>query len=231
MNKKLKRTIIIIYILFFSINLRSESKNIMYCNEKDYEINCKKDFITNIILPKNEEISAVVCPDQMDWVVNFKYNFIVIIPKRKNRITNVTIITKQKKLYVFKLNENGKEFLEKVYIRECIKDLKKVYRKLLKEKIKENKYMEKREKEKKYKIKDKYFKIEKVWDDGIFTYIFLPKSQIRPAVFLSKKRKKKYEPLKNINRNDSIVIHKILEKKEYFIFKYGNKKSYIRRIR
>ncbi|MCK4889263.1 MAG: TrbG/VirB9 family P-type conjugative transfer protein, partial [Candidatus Aminicenantes bacterium] len=81
-----------------------------------------------------------------------------------------------------------------------------------------------------YKIRDKNFKIEKVEDDGILTKIYLPLSQIRPAVFIREKGKRsKYEPVRYSDMENYYIVHRIIRKNEMIILKAGKYESTIRR--
>ena len=81
-----------------------------------------------------------------------------------------------------------------------------------------------------YKIRDKYFMIRNVEDDGIFTRIYLGKSQIRPAVFIRKRGKSsRYEPVRYEDTGEMYVIHRVIKKDESIVLKTGKIESTIRR--
>ena len=82
-----------------------------------------------------------------------------------------------------------------------------------------------------YDIKDERFKITKVSDDGIFTYIHLAKSQDRPVVYLGEKNDpKKLEPVKFTDEGEYYTVHRVVtrEDRKHFFLKLGNEVSEIR---
>lgn len=81
-----------------------------------------------------------------------------------------------------------------------------------------------------YKIKDKHFSIESVSDDGIFTYINVESSTIRPAVFMNRDGDN-LEPVKYIDRNGIYVVHAVLKRYEQFVLKVGKKVSTVKRVK
>ena len=82
-----------------------------------------------------------------------------------------------------------------------------------------------------YQINDRAFSIDKVVDDGIFTYIRLPKSQERPIVYISEKNDQKHlEPVKYTDEGEYYVVHKVLPRgNKRFFLKLGNTVSEISR--
>jgi hypothetical protein len=81
-----------------------------------------------------------------------------------------------------------------------------------------------------YDIKDQHFKITKVSDDSIFTYIHLGKSQDRPVVYVGEKNDpKKLEPVKYTDEGEYYTVHRVLtrEDRQSFFLKLGNAVSEI----
>jgi len=82
-----------------------------------------------------------------------------------------------------------------------------------------------------YTVKNNAFQVDKVSDDGVFTYIRLARSQERPGVFIASRDKvKEFEPVKYTDEGDFYRIHKILAAAgEQFYLKLGDTISEIRR--
>ena len=73
--------------------------------------------------------------------------------------------------------------------------------------------------------------MDKVVDDGIFTYIRLAKSQDRPVVYIGEKNdQKKLEPVKYTDEGEYYVVHRVLATGEtHFFLKLGTLATEIRR--
>lgn len=83
-----------------------------------------------------------------------------------------------------------------------------------------------------YIIRDATFSIDRVVDDGIFTYIKLPKTQDRPVVYIGEKNDHKHlEPVKYTDEGTHYVVHRVLPKtsKERIFLKLGEITSEITR--
>jgi hypothetical protein len=77
-----------------------------------------------------------------------------------------------------------------------------------------------------YRVAGNPFRIEKVFDNGIFTYIVLPSSQNRPAMFLNSG--KELEPVRYIDKGSYYLVHRVLTgKKECFRLVLGRDESEI----
>jgi type IV secretory pathway VirB9-like protein len=83
----------------------------------------------------------------------------------------------------------------------------------------------------KYEFLDRYFSITKVADDGIFTYIRLAKSQVRPVVYLGQaKDQKELEPVRYTDEGEYYVVHHVLSPGENaLVLKLGDQVTEIRR--
>jgi hypothetical protein len=80
----------------------------------------------------------------------------------------------------------------------------------------------------KFKIKKNKFNILAIYQDGVFTYVDLSKTQIRPAVFLTEEKdKEKLEPVNYSDDNGIYTIHRILSPGEFFVLKNGKNYSKI----
>ena len=75
------------------------------------------------------------------------------------------------------------------------------------------------------------FAIDGVSDDGIFTYVKLPRSIERPVVYIGEAGKPKdLEPVKYTDEGDHYVIHRVLTPSDKgFVLKLGDRASEIRR--
>jgi type IV secretory pathway VirB9-like protein len=75
------------------------------------------------------------------------------------------------------------------------------------------------------------FAVDKVVDDGIFTYIRLAKSPERPVVYIGEKNdQKKLEPVKYTDEGGYYIVHQVLTYGEKHLYlKLGNQTTEIRR--
>lgn len=81
-----------------------------------------------------------------------------------------------------------------------------------------------------YQVKNDHFQIRKAVDDGIFTYVLLPDSQERPAVFVAERNKEKeLQPVKYVDAGEYYQIHRVLSGSEKFFLKSGDKTTEIGR--
>ena len=82
-----------------------------------------------------------------------------------------------------------------------------------------------------YRVTGNLFNIDRVSDDGVFTYVWLAKSQDRPVVYIGEAGKpKELETVKYTDEGDHYVIHRVLTRTDKgFVLKLGDKTSEIRR--
>jgi hypothetical protein len=82
-----------------------------------------------------------------------------------------------------------------------------------------------------YYVTGNIFSIERVSDDGIFTYVLLAKSQERPVVYIGEAGKpKKLEIVKYTDEGDYYAIHHVLKPEDKgFVLKLGDRMSEIKR--
>ena len=79
-----------------------------------------------------------------------------------------------------------------------------------------------------YQVKNDCFQVRRVVDDGIFTYILLPGSQDRPAVFVAERNKEKeLQPVKYMDLGDYYQVHRVLSGSEKFYLKSGDRTTEI----
>lgn len=82
-----------------------------------------------------------------------------------------------------------------------------------------------------YRVTGNLFNIDRVSDDGVFTYVRLSNSQERPVVYLGEAGKPKdLKPIKYTDEGDYYVIHRVLSASDKgFVLKLGDKVSEIKR--
>ncbi|MEN8153478.1 MAG: TrbG/VirB9 family P-type conjugative transfer protein [Acidobacteriota bacterium] len=249
------KKIILIYInlILFGGSLLLESNNFNYIvqtvdfsgmnREKIFTIFCEIDCTSTFILPENELIAEIIEPTENWTISSDNKRFIYVVPDKQGVHTSLDIITKGSHIYSFILKE--------VSFNPGVKDIGKQI--LI---INKKRYLSKFNKAgntdpfsginstnsgfrkksdgrriySRYKIRDKYFFLKRVEDDGIFTYLDMKKSQLRPAVFLRKKRKNsRLEPVRYFDTGKYYQIHRVINKKELLILKLGKMESEIRR--
>ncbi len=199
-----------------------------------FRISCETNCTTMFVLPKGETIADIIEPTG-NWVINCdNRRFVYVVPMRKGIHTSLDLITKSSKIYSFILEEisksgSGDGIIKKVLIRNLTR---------FKDSDKKGKYQDKSSKmvpkenpsNGRYKIKGKYFKIEKVEDNGILTRIYIGKSQVRPAVFIKKRgRRSGFEPVRYVDNGEILTVHRVIGKGESIILKKGKYESIVRR--
>ncbi len=196
------------------------------------KIGCETNCTTMFVLPPDEMIADIIEPTG-EWVINCdNKRFVYVVPVKRGIHTSLDLITRNSKIYSFILEEVSKrgrdsDVVKKVIIRENISyfnsDTKSI-KPVPKYKLNNRRINDR------YRIKDKNFRIEKVEDDGILTKIYLPMSQIRPAVFIRGKGKRsKLEPVRYSDMEGCYIVHRVISKKEMIILKSGKFESTIRR--
>ena len=74
-----------------------------------------------------------------------------------------------------------------------------------------------------YRVKGQAFQIRRVVDDGVFTYLVMPGSRERPAVFRGRSDKdKELQPVKYVDKGEYYQIHHVLAGGEKFFLKAGD---------
>jgi len=82
-----------------------------------------------------------------------------------------------------------------------------------------------------YRVTGNIFSIDRVSDDGVFTYVRMARSQERPVVYFGEAGKPKdLEVVKYVDEGDYYIIHRVLQPEDKgFVLKLGNKTSEIKR--
>ncbi|MCK5221227.1 MAG: TrbG/VirB9 family P-type conjugative transfer protein [Candidatus Aminicenantes bacterium] len=233
---------ILITIMIFTAGL-----NAMYGNRLNYKvldavcdgkkilkIGCETNCTTMFVLPPEEMIADIIEPTG-EWIINCdNKRFIYVVPLKRGIYTSLDLITRNSKIYSFILEEvsirnRDSDVVKKVIIRDRIGHFNTDIRSELPY-LDSGSLWERRIINNRYKIRDKNFKVDKVEDDGILTRVYLPRSQIRPAVFIKGKGKRsKYEPVRYSDVEEYYIIHRIIKKNEMIILKAGKYESIIRR--
>ena len=182
--------------------------------------------------PFGELIADIIEPTG-EWVINCdNKRFVYVVPLKRGIHTSLDLITKNSKIYSFILQElsgmvTDQDVVKKVNIMEGISRLNKVEKK--NSGVNQIEEWERGRINDRYKIRDKYFYIDKVEDNGIVTRVYIPRSRIRPAVFVRRNSKRsKLEPVRYIDTGEFYVVHKILRKGEMIVLKSGKIESLIR---
>jgi type IV secretory pathway VirB9-like protein len=212
--------------------------------DKVYSIATVPKVGTTFRLPEGWKIVDFVVTDTDSFHAESNGTIGIITALQPNKSTSVTIFTDTDKLFVFNINSGDTPFADQLVIIQC-SNLQ-----LFKNKVKAETMRVAQDAEQRcsamieqkaqqmlftvnssYQINDRAFSIDKVVDDGIFTYIRLPKSQERPIVYISEKNDQKHlEPVKYTDEGEYYVIHKVLPRgNKRFFLKLGNTVSEISR--
>ncbi len=200
--------------------------------KKIFLVGCETNCTTMFVLPSGELIADIIEPTG-DWVINCdNKRFVYVVPVKRGIHTSLDLITKNSKIYSFILQElsgmvSDRDVAKKVLIREGISRLNYVNKENTE--VHQADEWNRRRINDRYKIRDKYFFIDKVEDNGIVTRIYIPRSRIRPAVFVrGKSKRSKLEPVRYVDSGEFYIVHKILRKGEMIVLKSGKIESLIR---
>jgi type IV secretory pathway VirB9-like protein len=207
---------------------------------------------TTFRLPEGLKINDFVVTDPKGFHAESNGTIGIVTPLVPNKSTSVSIFTDNEKLFVFYLSSEPSDTIDQLVIIQSsnlqfFKDkVRAEAQKISKERVESAQAQlqtafdqnSKKVKEQlllslnsNYDIKDERFKITKVSDDGIFTYIHLAKSQDRPVVYLGEKNDpKKLEPVKYTDEGEYYTVHRVVtrEDRKHFFLKLGNEVSEIR---
>ncbi len=200
-----------------------------------FKIYCEVNCTTTLILPEDEEVSEIIEPTG-EWRVNSNNKrYIYVVPDRKNIHTSLDIISKRGKIFSFILEEisgniKKKKICKQVFINVSSRDISYIKKNGRKKNYDDLSRVTDKKISYRYRIRDKYFLITQVYDNGIFTVINLGKSQLRPALFIrNKKGKKRLEIVRYVDNGKEYMVHRVLDNSEYFVLKFGGKESIIGR--
>ncbi len=181
--------------------------------------------------PGTEKIRDMILGDPKFWVAESNGRVGVVRQLKPGVMTSLFIFTNRDILYTFLLGEGPGAGVVKVKIEnpeaEKIFEGSAVSHSQVSAVTEEGEAREPRRMNVTYKIKDKHFKIEACFDDGVITTIQLDrKAQIKPAVFLSRE-KDKLEQIKYTEEDGIYRIHYVLARQEFFVLKEGKKVSIV----
>lgn len=229
--------ILAVFSLLFGMGLSSKDNAILRIDVKAGEaegvirVATRVGIATAIEFPGTEKIRDMILGDPKFWVAESNGRVGVVRQLKPGVQTSLFIFTNRDILYTFLLGETtGEEVVIKVKIENA--DSEKIFEPTTVESTTNPLPGEDQAEEAKrvnigYKIKDKHFKIEACYDDGVITTIQLDrKAQIKPAVFLSRE-KDKLEQVKYTEEDGIYRIHYVLQTKEFFILKEGSHVSVV----
>jgi type IV secretory pathway VirB9-like protein len=202
-------------------------------------IYCQVGYATVFELPVGRSIQSVVIGDPKGWKAESNGTFCFISPSDPGLLTSLSIIDDLNRLYLFNLIERSLNPQKSIVARVRIilatgsffisapvqgqatgtDTLPPIDTPPTVPIASPNRI----------RIKDNHFLIEKVLDDRVFTYIYLARSQYRPAIFYSDpKNRVELEPIKYVDKGDYYVLHKtLLSRHDSFILKLGAIKTVI----
>ena len=209
---------------------------------------------TTFRLPEGVKISDFVVTDPKNFHAESNGLIGIVTPLSVNKSTSVSIHTDDDRLFVFNLSSEPKPEVDQlVVVQSSVSQLfnqrvRNDARKIAEERtaVVEARcaadMVQQAEQIRKqmifsingnYRITGNLFDIDRVADDGIFTYIRLARSQERPVVYLGEaKDLKKLEPVRYTDEGDHYVIHRVLSPEDKgFVLKLGDRVGEIRRNR
>ncbi|HYK89330.1 MAG TPA: TrbG/VirB9 family P-type conjugative transfer protein [Acidobacteriota bacterium] len=211
---------------------------------------------TTFRLPEGLKITDFVVADPKDFHGESNGTIGIVTPLVPNKSTSVSIYTENDKLFVFNLSSDPDPagYVDQLVVVECTnlqffnQKVQAEAQKVAKDQLEAaeascNTSLEEKARQTKehllfsinsnYEIKDRYFSVTKVSDDGVFTYIQLAKSQERPVVYFGESNdQKKLEPVKYTDEGGYYIVHRVLPPGEKrFFLKLGNQISEVRRSR
>lgn len=222
--------------------------------DKVYKIVTVPGVGTTFRLPEGWKISDFVVTDSKSFHAESNGTIGIVTPLLPNKSTSVSIYTDNDKLFVFHVTSepDAAGFVDQLVIVQCSnlqffsQKVRAEVQRVTQSQLQaaetrcgaslDQKAQQVREQmlfsiNSNYEVIGRYFSIEKVADDGIFTYIRLAKSQDRPVVYIGEKNdQKKLEPVKYTDEGEYYTIHRVLTSGEkHFFLKLGNLMTEIRR--
>ena len=224
--------------------------------DKVYKIVTVPGVGTTFRLPEGWKISDFVVTDSKSFHAESNGIIGIVTPLLPNKSTSVSIFTDNDKLFVFHVSSepdpggyvdqlvivqssNPQFFTQKVRseVQRIAKDQVEAAETRCSASLEQKAQQIKNQMlfsiNSNYEISGLFFSIDKVADDGIFTYIRLAKSQDRPVVYVGEKNdQKKLEPVKYTDEGEYYVVHRVLTAGDKrFFLKLGNLTTEIRRGR
>ena len=222
--------------------------------DKVYKIVTVPGVGTTFRLPEGLKISDFVVTDSKSFHAESNGTIGIVTPLLPNKSTSVSIYTDNDKLFVFHVTSepDAAGYVDQLVIVRCSnlqffgQKVQAEVQKLAKTRLQEaearcNASLEQKSQQVRdqllfslnssYEVIGRFFSVDKVVDDGIFTYIRLAKSQDRPVVYIGEKNdQKKLEPVKYTDEGEYYVVHRVLAMGEtHFFLKLGTLATEIRR--
>ena len=209
---------------------------------------------TTFRLPEGWKITDFVVTDPKVFHAESNGTIGIVTPLAQDKSTSVSIYTDNDKLFVFYLTSKPDSggYVDQLVVVQCNnlqffnQQVRSEARKLAKDQLEaaetrcsasvDEKTRQLREQllfsiNNRYEITDRHFSINKVSDDGIFTYVRLARSQDRPVVYVGESNnQKKLEPVKYTDEGEYYIVHRVLPPGEKrFFLKLGDRVSEVRR--
>jgi type IV secretory pathway VirB9-like protein len=222
--------------------------------DKVYKVVTAPGVGTTFRLPEGWKISDFVVTDPKSFHAESNGTIGIVTPLLPNKSTSVSLYTDNDRLFVFHVTSEPDPggFVDQLVIVQCDNlqffsqkvrtEAQKVARSQLEAaETRCSASLEQKSKQIKdqllfslntnYTILGSSFSVDKVTDDGIFTYIRLAKSPERPIVYVGEKNdQKKLEPVKYTDEGEYYTVHRVLTAGDKrFFLKLGNQTTEIRR--
>jgi type IV secretory pathway VirB9-like protein len=215
--------------------------------DKVYKIVTLPGVGTIFRLPEGMKISDFVVTDSKSFHAESNGTIGIVTPLLPNKSTSVSIYTDNDKLFIFQISSEPDPagYVDQLVIVRSsslqffAQKVRSEVQRIAKDQVEaaearcsaslEQKAQQVRNQmlfsiNSNYEISGLFFSIDKVVDDGIFTYIRLAKSQDRPVVYIGERNdQKKLEPVKYTDEGEYYVIHRVLPSGDKrFFLKLGN---------
>ena len=207
---------------------------------------------TTFRLPDGVRITDFVVTDSRNFHAESNGTIGIVTPIALDKSTSVSIYTDNDKLYVFFLSSKETSFVDQLVVVQS-SDMQ-----LFNQRVRADAQMIADERRAElasrfeadleqqtaqlkrhmlftinsdYRVTGNIFAVDRVSDDGVFTYVRIARSQERPVVYIGEGSKPKdLEIVKYTDEGDYYVIHRVLTSSDKgFVLKLGDKTSEIRR--
>ena len=249
----MKKSIIVLLAMGIAAVLPAKTTDVLKADftgtniDNVYQVVTKLGCHTTFELPSNKRIKHFIIGDQKLWKAESDGKYAFVKPIQNGIETTITIVTTDEAMFQFTVAEESSigetDFHKKVKIlfedeapmiaparksNEISEVSLEEVRREVEQKMSRQKTSMLKNLDNNFRIKKNVFGILNVFQDGIFTYIDLSKTQVRPAVFLVNKRDKaKMEPVNFTDEEGIFTIHRVLGKDEFFLLKNGREYSQI----
>jgi type IV secretory pathway VirB9-like protein len=257
----MKRFYVVIMLLCYSLaTMAGNQPRTLACDfngenaDKVYRVVTAPGVGTTFRLPDGWKISEFVVTDSKSFHAESNGTIGIVTPLLPSKSTSVSIYTDNDKLFVFHVTSepDAAGFVDQLVIVQCDNlqffsqkvrtEAQKVARSQLEAaETRCSASLDQKSKQIKdqllfslntnYVMVTNSFAVDKVTDDGIFTYIRLAKSPERPVVYIGEKNdQKKLEPVKYSDEGEYYIVHRVLTAGDkHFFLKLGTQTTEIRR--